>query len=772
MMKVLKSQHHLLCTLTCFYSFLDTTLIHSFGTLLSTMDTIRVGRSLAVAVYDVKARNFPKIYWVEGVVTSVDEGNKVKMFIEADDADNDFVWDLSAVEMASDENDICVDDMTASIRNNMRFFKWRMTTSKTPSPMTYLRSITRDETIEMILTWMPHRNHERDMFNKYSSAKLSSMFLMAEAYNPASEHAPKETAPKAKASRATAPKETAPKETAPEETKAKAKAKVTTAKATVTKANEAGPSKRALSTTDTDDTGDANDPRVHIFHKKLRSDGGDGGVGAMMSEKRMEVMFKTYLNPYWAEVKSMKTMMTAMDSKMSIMEAKLASRMSAPVVTTTKTGNSLADSLSVFKKNINTVAMAKKYNIDPKMMTNISFNKGDKSTTTYRCKRLINKAIGLNEPSCVSKEMVTTKDNGPVWHSSAATQYPACVMEIRPEIVGKTLKEAHTMWGEECVCPQCAVCITGNNRDIKFISRGKVGLPKDLIIPPQELRKFMWKTCVFCYDNTANISDKIPTCASCHTAINKDGGIAGGDNRARHMVLVSVRFPSIKSWKMTWPEYLADHNTDAAKVARQHKNGPDSVMTFDVAGLKGSVLMEEDARMHANETAQAEALRMVHCTDVPLQKPEGMCLMFRYPPKETFKSATGTTYTPEKSTRLLIIRSWITWWIKMIHQGEIKMPRLVIVYLCYNHNHEKFKEAEKIFASRDAVVVQTHTTPQDYVWNDAYDWRYALTPNEGFIYAMLADDYKTTGILKTTVQEIIPSLFQKDANDEEEEDDV
>jgi hypothetical protein len=148
------------------------------------MDTISVGRTLAVAVYDVKARNFPKIYWVEGVVTSVDEGNKVKMFIEAGDLENDFVWDLSAVEMASDENDICVDDLTASIRNNMRFFKWRMTTSNIPNPSRYHRSMTRDETIEMILTWMPHKNHERDMFNEYSSAKLSIAFCEAETYEP------------------------------------------------------------------------------------------------------------------------------------------------------------------------------------------------------------------------------------------------------------------------------------------------------------------------------------------------------------------------------------------------------------------------------------------------------------------------------------------------------------------------------------------------------------------------------------------------------------
>ena len=701
----------------------------------SDMDTITVGRSIAIAQYDVPKKGYPRIHWDEGVIEKIvdkvdDQNATVMIHFKVGSPDNKYLWALESSKLASSFNDVTIEDMKSTILKKSGYLKWRITNNKTPATEPIiLRVMERIEVVEMIKAWQPATDMET--LKKKGVQELVRAFKRAEASANANED---------------------------------------------DEDDEGGEDGQ-----DGQDGQDGEDPGNQVRNvddpspSKRRRSGNDKTVATtVVTRKDIEEIknhFDLSINNHTAEIMSLKSTISDLRNKISVIEGQMSVVYSNVETVTEKaktSNNSLKLALLPFKQTITSKADAEKCKIPVGLVNNATtvVNK----STFYRCKRLVMSSNG--ESLCISK---TPKDNGDGTHVYVSTgdRLPLCIMELRPDIHEMSFCDAHGTWLLELMCKSCAITIENGNPKLRFIKKDRTTKKPPKEISGDSLTEFIWKkVCLFCYKNEAlginNVVDA-PACQACVEALTRAGN--GGDNRAIHIFPVEARFPDIDMRSVTWKNYCTVLGTDDASAAN-HFKGPDTVLTLTIRGMKGIILLEEDANMHADRGLSTETSRITLIAKAAISDPQSMCLIIRYSPDVAFKTATEQQYEPSKAVRMLIIRAWVTWWIKNVRTAVLDMPRCITLFMFYHTNHQKFLDAKKDLeqitedGKKIMVVGQAHTTPQEVISEKSYDWRYALTPNEGLVYADLARNGKN-GILPMPVKHILPNIRIMGEEDEE-----
>ncbi len=283
-----------------------------------------------------------------------------------------------------------------------------------------------------------------------------------------------------------------------------------------------------------------------------------------------------------------------------------------------------------------------------------------------------------------------------------------------------SVTNAHERWYMYVTCDACVNGVT----ELKFLTwKGKGGV---------------WKHCAVCSNGNGvhKAGGVVPVCEECHTDIAKDGNDQNGDDRSRAMKALEFRFP----WLLfEWNDGLRwrDMFKRSAALANSIR-GPDTVFAVELqeVGKRVWIVLEEDGNGHADAKypEEEEFNRMLGIQQSLIDKGRGdHVFIIRYTPKERFKTSTDFEAEPDKTVRLLVVRAWVCWFIVQLLKKK-DCAATTVLYLFYDFANRHFQRAKRSPAE-DWRVGWACTFPQDIVTDDdAYDWRYALNPNEGVLF--------------------------------------
>lgn len=353
-----------------------------------------------------------------------------------------------------------------------------------------------------------------------------------------------------------------------------------------------------------------------------------------------------------------------------------------------------------------------------------------------RCVRYLH--TSQTTTACASAHMGGDKD---FLFNKRPTAVPFAVMEIDPKLsrlVGSTCStipaegarvpcviNAHKQWYAYVTCNACVNSVT----ELKFLGwQGGVSTVEDGAI---------WPHCAVCHNGNGihRAAGVVPVCEECHTDIAKDGNDQNGDDRSRSMKSLEFRFPWLLfEWNdgMRWRDMFKRSEALANSI-----RGPDTVFAVQLQeiGQRVWIVLEEDGNGHADAkyAEEEEFNRMVGIVQSLLDKGRGDHVFFvRYTPKGRFKTSTDFEVEPDKTARMLVVRSWVCWFIVQLLQKK-ECAETTVLYLFYDFANKHFQRAKRS-APEQWRVGWACTFPQDIVTDDdAYDWRYALNPNEGVI---------------------------------------
>jgi hypothetical protein len=351
-------------------------------------------------------------------------------------------------------------------------------------------------------------------------------------------------------------------------------------------------------------------------------------------------------------------------------------------------------------------------------------------------------------PLCSSKTMV----NGYFESAKDAKLVPVGIMEIVPNIHKLDFSAAHKVWKTYSTCHECAF-----STELKFIPSGThQNIPEN----GSKCIKYLWNHCPLCINGTVeNINNEynFGICETCHNCLRMHGNHAysdgvGGDNRAMFVIPIMFRMPTVNIQKISWSFVSSD----------EKYVGPDTLLQITIPGFTQNIniILEEDGSEHSSEKEDKEIERFKHIVN-EFDNTKTNMLSLRYCPHGRYRDVCDTPYNPCKATRMLVIRAWIIWFIKRI-VSQKKLPRIMIGYMFYSAKNKHLERAEKEFKdNKNVLVFKTNTIPQVNV-SSPIDWRYGLTPNEGVIFEHLTSNSTYSGVVKTSLKDIVPELFPKD----------
>jgi hypothetical protein len=359
-------------------------------------------------------------------------------------------------------------------------------------------------------------------------------------------------------------------------------------------------------------------------------------------------------------------------------------------------------------------------------------NNATKEHRITRCVRQLKESEDGSGPACLSRKLDV---NYYVNHD--AEMLPIAILEIEPEIADMSLYDAIKRWKYYSVCKGCT-----NNTSLKYMQVGKyldVGKLED----SPTIAECVWDTCVFCMKFKKKLTyENIPLCGDCYNVASKDGNVEGGDNRLAFMTPVTYRFPWIKFVPKTWVQLCT------SRGEKSTMEGPDCMFKVEIPMLDFNIhiMNEEDGgKGHSSYKVTHESTRLETLINVSTKNPKDLLFLVRVDPKAEFRVPDGTTFKPSFAVRMLVLRAWITWYIKNILSGKA-MPKATILYLFYSHDNKHLIEAKKMAKkSKGRIVIgYSHTYPQDVL--EKRDWRYCLTPNEGVLFRALSHNWQTNGL--------------------------
>lgn len=363
-----------------------------------------------------------------------------------------------------------------------------------------------------------------------------------------------------------------------------------------------------------------------------------------------------------------------------------------------------------------------------------------------RCIRQLKECPDGKGPACLSRKMDESVGH---YINHDADMLPVAIMEIEPELCNMSLVDATRRWKYYSVCKACA-----NNTSLKYIPAGKYLDLAKLEHSPR-IAECVWDTCVLCMERKKKqVYENIPLCEQCYNIALKDGNVDGGDNRMVFMVPITYRFPWIKFVAQDWGQLCA------LKKEKQTFEGPDCMFRVEVPmlGYNIWIINEEDGgKGHSSYKVEDESTRQEQMIAITTKSPKDVVLLARTDPKAEFRTPGGRVYKPSFAVRMLVLRSWITWYIKTILSGKA-VPRAIVLYMFYSHDNKHYLEAKKLAKKskgRGKVLVgYTHTYPQQSL--EIRDWRYCLTPNEGVLYQALTHNWQTNGLVKAPISNTFP----------------
>lgn len=369
-----------------------------------------------------------------------------------------------------------------------------------------------------------------------------------------------------------------------------------------------------------------------------------------------------------------------------------------------------------------------------------------------RCIRQLKVSSDGTGPACKSKKMDASVN---YYINHDADMLPVPIMEIDPDVCNMSLCDAIKRWKYYCVCKVCM-----NDTNIKCVPAGKY-LDLARLEDSPKIAECVWDTCVMCMDRKKKqVYENVPLCECCYSVAIKDGNSDGGDNRLPFLLAVTYRFPWIKFFAEDWGQLCA------AVKEKRTMEGPDCVFRVHVPmlGYNIYIVNEEDGgNGHRSYKVDEEAARQAAIINVlTKQHPRDVVLFTRTDPKADFRTPDDRVFKPSFVVRMLVLRSWITWYIKRILSGK-PVPKTIVLYLFYSYDNKHFLEAKKVAkASKGKVVVgYAHTYPQEKL-ECTRDWMYCLTPNEGVLFRALAHSWQTNGLVKAHVSSAFPdtSMFK------------
>lgn len=336
------------------------------------------------------------------------------------------------------------------------------------------------------------------------------------------------------------------------------------------------------------------------------------------------------------------------------------------------------------------------------------------------------------------------------------TAVPLAIMELDPKLaklVGAehppkddsarvpSLANAHERWYMYVTCLACVNSIT----DLKFVT-WQSGV--------KNIEEGVWSHCAVCHNGNGihRAAGAVPVCEKCHTDIAKDGNDQNGDDRSLSMRSLQFRFPWLLfQWNdgIRWRDMFKRSEALVNSI-----RGPDTVFAVQLqeVGKKVWIVLEEDGNGHSDAKYQEdeEYNRMVGIVQSLLDKGGGDHVFFvRYTPKGRFKTSSDFEAEPDKTLRLLVVRSWVCWFLVQLLQKK-ECAKTMVLYIFYDFANRHFQRAKRN-PPEDWRVGWTCTFPQDVVGDDtAYDWRYALNPNEGVIFNVVGGN---DGLFKVAAAE-------------------
>ena len=362
----------------------------------------------------------------------------------------------------------------------------------------------------------------------------------------------------------------------------------------------------------------------------------------------------------------------------------------------------------------------------------------------------------LNYPRCVRylhTSQTTTaclsahKGDKDFLYNKRPTSVPFAVMENDPKLsklVGSTaclaaekhtprvpcVINAHERWYMYVTCNACVNSVT----ELKFLSwQGFRVKTLD--------EGGVWTHCAVCHNGNGihKAAGMVPVCEECHTDIAKDGNDQNGDDRSRAMKSLEFRFPWLLfEWNdgMRWRDMFKRSAALANSI-----RGPDTVFAVELqeVGKRAWIVLEEDGNGHADAKypEEEEFNRMVGIQQSLIERGRGdHVFIIRYTPKGRFKTSTDFEAEPDKTVRLMAVRTWVCWFIVQLLQKK-PCAETTVLYLFYDFANRHFQRTKRN-PPEDWRVGWACTFPQDIVTDDdAYDWRYTLNPNEGALFNVM-----------------------------------
>jgi len=285
-----------------------------------------------------------------------------------------------------------------------------------------------------------------------------------------------------------------------------------------------------------------------------------------------------------------------------------------------------------------------------------------------------------------------------------------------PLVVTRTLRSTMAA-SEACraldgyaVCEACSAAIGSD----KFVPKTK----KDCL-------------CLVCLKSQATSTNAtgdrgVPVCVGCDTLIgsNKD------DLSFAFARLLPVLFPEVS-------DIVFGHNAIGRFT-------PDTHISMSFASRRLHVIIESDTQQHKNATSAAENERIWHMAYELLGDEGGpdsaKLLVLRYDPHAPFDSMSGGRVEgPTSAQRILILRSWVIWWVFCaVHPYEhMCVPGFLELFAFYDAGSEKVASARQFWG--DQFVGATACYPAK---KGLPEWCYMVVPQEAVNLAGM--DMKST----------------------------
>lgn len=445
------------------------------------------------------------------------------------------------------------------------------------------------------------------------------------------------------------------------------------------------------------------------------------------------------------------------------------------------------------------------------------------------CCRMLKLSSDKSAPACASATKRTFQDSDgqkqEYYISTKPTGLPLSIMALEPDLHAMDMRAAFIRYKQYAVCDQCT---KDTPAVVKFISldgkciHAKAQTILDLVLDRKTSpmqpgsgkkdpapAKFIWTSCCsLCFKHVANNDrlEEVVCCKECDAKMIDTS--PGHDNYIDIMGMVRWRFPGIDGSCFHEGAYWrgligsSKHHLDSSlgiestsSEGKSPSGGPDTYFSFKANGVKSHVFIEEDSNAHnggdyvkiASNGKRQEFNRMKALIEVG-SRDASHVFIIRYVPTGEYQSDIGK-YSPSKKLRMVLIRTWIVWFMSRVMTPGAFVPPVTVLYMFYpaNSDHKADMKSPanlkliRIF-NRDSDsndvkspksfqgsvnqihVGETGTCAQELESAPSrsrmIDWRYAMHPPEGMLLQLAASRRQETGVIKQTAAEVFPAMYR------------